>query len=192
MAAQAATTSPSVRVTRWWMPWPSTITSLTRLQSSAAPGPATASAIIPTWVLVSTNQAWSSSAFFAPVRPAFPLALASWFTMLATSSTRLAMVIVIFSGSLILSAQLIFVTFSRIVVPYSGSGTRHFRPTTMWSSGSPVSWLISIPPTVTVTSGSQCLSSLSWLQARSFSFVSWLWSVSTLHLTPQIPSFLLR
>ena len=57
IAAHAATISPSVRTTRWWMPMPSTITLETRLQSSAAPGPATASATIPTWVVVSRNQA---------------------------------------------------------------------------------------------------------------------------------------
>ena len=57
IAAHAATISPSVRVTRWWMPWPSTMTSLTRLQSWSAPGPATASATIATCVVVSTNQA---------------------------------------------------------------------------------------------------------------------------------------
>ena len=112
--------------------------------------------------------------------------------MLATSSTRLARITVTFSGSLILSAQLIFVTRSEIVVPYSGSGTRHRLPTTMWSSGSPVSRLNSSPVTVTVTSGSQCRFSRSRLQACSFSFVSRLWSVSTLHTTPQMFSFLLR
>ena len=101
------------------------------------------------------------------------LLLALWlFTMLATSSTRLARVTVTFSGSLILSDQLIFVTRSLIVVPYSGSGTRHRRPTTMWSSGSPVLPLSSSPVTVTVTSGSQCRFSLSWLQAFSVSLFS--------------------
>ena len=57
IAAHAATISPSVLVTRWWIPRPSTITSETRLQSSAAPGPATASATIATCVVVSTNHA---------------------------------------------------------------------------------------------------------------------------------------
>ena len=118
--------------------------------------------------------------------------LARVFTMLATSSTRLARVTVSFFGSLILSAQLSFVTFSRIVVLYSGSGTRHFRPITMWSSGSPVSALMSSPATVIVTSGSQCRFSRSWAQRFSSSFVSWLWSVSTLHTTPQVAVFFSR
>ena len=174
------------------MPWPSTNTSLTRLQFWLAPSPATASATMATWSVVSTNQAWSSSSFFAPARPARPL-LALWLLMmLATSSTWFASVTVTFFGSLILSAQAIFVTRSVMVVPYSGSGIRQFRPTTMWSIGSPVASLRSSPVTVTVTSGSQCRSRRSWLQARSFSCVSRLWSVSILSTRPQTPSFLLR
>ena len=117
IADHMVTTSPSVRVTRWWMPSPSTTTLATRLQSSPLPGPATASATIATCVVVSTNHAWSSSSFLAFVRPLLLLELLRLLTMLATSSSWFARVTVTFSGSLILSAQLILVTRSVIAVP---------------------------------------------------------------------------
>ena len=55
--ACAVTMSFSVFVTRWLMPFPSTITLATLDQSLLAPSPAIASATMPTWVVVSTNQA---------------------------------------------------------------------------------------------------------------------------------------
>ena len=113
----AVTMSSCASCTRWWIPFPSTTSSATRLQSWLAPSPAIASATMATWSVVSTNQAWSSSAFLAAARPPPPL-LAFWLLMmLATSSRRFASVTVTFSFSLILSAHCSFVTFSVIVVP---------------------------------------------------------------------------
>ena len=176
-------------VTRWWMPFPSTTSSATRLQSWAAPSPATASATMATWSVVSTNQAWSSSAFLAAARPPPPL-FAFWLLMmLATSSRRFASVTVTFSFSLILSAHCSFVTFSVISVSYSGSGTRHIRLIVNLSRGSPVASLRSSPFTVTVTLGSQCRAIRSLAHRRSSSFVSLLWSVSVLLTTPYRLSF---
>ena len=61
--------------------------------------------------------------------------------MLATSSWLFARVTVNLSGSRILSLQESFVTRSVIVIPLSGSGTRHTRPTLILSSASPVARL---------------------------------------------------
>ena len=180
---------PSARVTRPWIPYPSTLSAATRLQSTpSGPWPMMASATMATWSLVSTNQAWSSSIFFFAPRPP-PLRLASlpaacWLKMLAMSSFSLASTTFILSWLLILSGHCSRVTFSRIVVPNSGSGTRHTRFSRSASSGSPVSRLRSSPLTVTVTMGSQWRFSRSSAQLRSSASLSMAWLVSILQQVP--------
>ena len=126
-----------------------------------------------------------SSFSSAAVRlPPPPLAFSS-LMMLCTSASAFARVTVTLSLSRILSRQLSFVTFSRIVVPYSGSGTRHlYRLIFTLSRLSPVLSLRSIPLIVTVTWGSACRFSRSFAQAVSFASVSLLWSVSVLSTRP--------
>ena len=175
------------------MPLPSTMISATRLQSTVSPSlPMMASATMATWLVVSTNQAWSSSASLASARaPPPPPAICS-LMMLAMSCRVLHSVTVTFSGSLILSFQLSLVIRSVMVTPNSGSGTRHTVPITSLSSVSPVARLRSSPPMVIVTAGSQCRFNRSSAQRRSISSVSLLWSVSTRSFRPHTPSFRLR
>ena len=117
--------------------------------------PKTFRAVIATNSASSVNQALSFWAFFAPDRPALPLVAelvaVSLLTIVCTSWISLAIVTLIFSGSLSLSLHCSRLTVSVIVVPYPGSGTRHFFPSRMLSSGSPVSRLRSSPVTLTVT-----------------------------------------
>ena len=101
----------------------------------------------------------------------FALAVVS-LTMCDRSSFALLIVTVTLCGSLILSRQDSFVIRSSIVVPYSGSGTRHTVPSRSASRGSPVLSLSSSPVTVTVTTGSLCRRTRSIAHIRRLSTVS--------------------
>ena len=187
--ASIVTRYPSARVTRLWMPSPSTMTSATRLQSTpSGPCPMMASATMPTWVSVSTNQAWSSPAFFMPPRPPPPLPLACSFstspTIDARSGSSFPSVTVTSSFFRTLSGTRIRMIRSAIVVENSGSGTWHFRFIVSLSRGSPVLSLSSSPPMVTVTFGWQCRFSRSHAQLRSALSVSAPLKVSTFATMP--------
>ena len=183
--AERVTMYPSARVTRPWIPSPSTPSVATRLQSTpSGPWPMIASATSCTCSVVSSIQAWSSSSFLAfALAPPPPFAFCL-LMMLAMSSRLFARVTVTFFGSRILSLQLSFVIFSVIVVPNSGSGTRHFRQIVSLSSGSPVSWLRSTPSTVIVTVGSQWFFSRSSAHRFSSALSFLLLSVSILQIVP--------
>ena len=102
----------------------------------------------------------------------------------ARSGSSFPSVTVTSSGFRILSVTRIRVIRSVIVVPNSGSGTRHFRPMVSRSRLSPVLSLRSSPLIVTVTFGSQCRFSRSQAQDRSEFSVSAPLKVSTFATMP--------
>ena len=193
----ATTSSPSVAVTRWWMPSPSTMISDTRLQSTGLPSgslPTMASATRPTLSVVSTIQAWSSAAALAPPPLLWlweeDICFSAWARFVVASVRWLDRVTVTSSGALILSLQDRRMMYWEMVVLYSGRGTRHMRPMVRLSSGSPVDWLRSSPLMVMVTVGSQWRRSRCRAHSRSMVSLSMLWSVSVLEITPYTEEFL--
>ena len=170
--ASASVMSASVRVTRWWMPSPSTMISETRRQSTPfALRPTMASATRPTCSVVSSIQAWSSPEFVALVLLLLLLLLLISLMMFVRSFRVLHSVTLNVSGSLIQSAHVSVVTRSAMIVLYLDSGIRQTRFSRIRSSGSSVASARYRPVTVIVTVGSQWLFSFDCAQVRSSSCV---------------------